>query len=198
MAHDPTQLPADLPRPVDDGAADHLPGLAMPQLALPATDGSTIRVDTGPPGFSRFVLYAYPMTGVPGVELPPGWDSIPGARGCTPETCGFRDHAAELASLGASVAGVSTQSTTYQQEVVSRLALPFPLLSDSSLELTSALRLPTFTIETGPLHDGQGVKTLLRRLTLVVRQGRIEKVFYPVFPPDTHVDEVLAWLAANA
>ena len=193
MAHDPTQLPSDLPRPADDGAASHLAGMTMPALALPATDGAPVRVD----GFATVVLYAYPMTGVPGVELPPGWDSIPGARGCTPETCGFRDHAAELAALGASVAGVSTQSTAYQREVADRLGLPFPLLSDASLALTSALRLPTFTVETGPLHDGAGVKTLLRRLTLVVRDGRIEKVFYPVFPPDTHADEVLAWLAAN-
>jgi peroxiredoxin len=168
----------------------------MPAVTLPATDGSDVRVDRGLPGFARFVLYAYPMTGVPGVELPAGWDSIPGARGCTPETCGFRDHAAELAALGAAVAGVSTQSTDYQREVVSRLGLPFPLLSDSSLELTAALRLPTFTVETREAHDGAGVKTLLRRLTLVVRDGRIEKVFYPIFPPDTHADEVLAWLAS--
>ena len=196
MAHDPTQLPAELPVPVDDGAADHLPGMAMPPLALPSTDGGEIRVDTVPEGASRFIIYAYPMTGVPGVELPPGWDDIPGARGCTPETCGFRDHAAELAALGAAVAGLSTQSTAYQREVVSRLGLPFPLLSDVALELTTALRLPTFPIETGPLHDGAGPKTLLRRLTLVVRDGRIEKVFYPIFPPDKHADEVLTWLGS--
>jgi len=197
MAHDPTQLPASLPHPVDDGAASHLPGMTMPALELPSTDGSVRRVDVVPAGSERFIIYAYPMTGVPGVELPPGWDDIPGARGCTPESCGFRDHAAELSGLGAAVAGLSTQSTPYQQEVVSRLGLPFPLLSDASLALTNALRLPTFEIETGALHDGAGVKTLLRRLTLVVRDGRIEKVFYPIFPPDKHADEVVAWLAEN-
>ncbi|MBV9384118.1 MAG: redoxin family protein, partial [Streptosporangiaceae bacterium] len=169
MAHDPTQLPADLPRPVDDGAADHLPGTAMPSIALPSTDGNPVRVDVVPGGFSRLVIYAYPMTGLPGADLPAGWDDIPGARGCTPESCGFRDHAAELAAAGATVAGLSTQSTAYQREATERLSLPFPLLSDAELTLTSALRLPVFSIETGPAHDGAGLKTLLRRLTLIVR-----------------------------
>jgi peroxiredoxin len=193
MAHDPTQLPANLPRPVDDGAADHLTGLAVPSVALPATTGGVLRVDLVPGGFERLVVYAYPMTGVPGVELPEGWDDIPGARGCTPESCGFRDHAAELAAAGAAVMGLSTQSTAYQKEAADRLHLPFPLLSDSGLELTRALRLPSFTID-APRHDGGGTKTLLNRLTFVVREGRIEKVFYPIFPPDKHADEVLAWL----
>lgn len=193
MAHDPTQLPANLPRPVDDGAADHLTGMAVPPVALPATTGGTLRVDLVPGGFERLVVYAYPMTGVPGVELPEGWDDIPGARGCTPESCGFRDHAAELAAAGAAVMGLSTQSTAYQKEASDRLHLPFSLLSDSGLELTHALRLPSFTID-APRHDGGGTKTLLKRLTFVVREGRIEKVFYPIFPPDKHADEVLAWL----
>jgi peroxiredoxin len=197
MVHDPTQLPANLPRPADDGAAGHLPGMTMPAISLPSTTGDLVRVDVVPGGFSRFIIYAYPMTGVPGVDLPPGWDDIPGARGCTPESCGFRDHAAELAALGATVAGLATQSTAYQREVTERLHLPFPLLSDSELTLTNELRLPFFTIETGERHDGAGVKTLLKRLTLVVRDGTIEKVFYPIFPPDQHAAEVLAWLEAN-
>lgn len=187
MAHDPTQLPADLPRPVDDGAADHLRGMAMPALTLPATSGDPVNVAAVP---GRFILYAYPRTGVPGVELPPGWDDIPGARGCTPESCGFRDHAAELGALGAKVAGLSTQPTAYQREAAERLKLPFPLLSDADLALTRALRLPTFDIEI----DGHR-QTLLHRLTLVIRDGVIEHVFYPVFPPDGHAASVLAWLA---
>jgi peroxiredoxin len=197
MTHDPTQLPVDLPQPVDDGAADHLPGMTMPSIALPSTDGNLMRVDVVPGGFSRLVIYAYPMTGLPGVELPPGWDDIPGARGCTPESCGFRDHAAELAAAGATVAGLSTQSTAYQREATERLNLPFPVLSDSELTLTGALRLPVFSIETAEAHDGAGLKTLLKRLTIVVRDGRVEKVFYPVFPPDEHADEVLTWITDN-
>jgi peroxiredoxin len=201
-AHDPTVLPADLPVPEDDGAASHLAGMEMPPIALPSTDGGTMRVDTVPHAIggqqsARLVIYAYPMTGVPGVDLPEGWNDIPGARGCTPESCGFRDHAAELAAAGAAVAGLSTQSPAYQHEVAARLGLPFPLLSDANLELTNALKLPAFGID-APAHDGGGRKTLLRRLTLIVRDGTIEKVFYPVFPPDGHASEVLAWLEAAA
>jgi peroxiredoxin len=189
MPHDPTVLPDDLPVPVDDGTADHLAGMAMPALALPATDGRAFRVDVVPAGARRLVLYAYPRTGVPGEDpLVPEWDSIPGARGCTPESCGFRDHAAELAELGAAVAGVSTQDTGYQAEAAGRLRLPFPLLSDAELRLTRALRLPTFEVA------GQ---TLLRRLTLVVSAGVVEHVFYPVFPPDRHAEQVLGWLAEH-
>ncbi|AVT28458.1 peroxiredoxin [Plantactinospora sp. BC1] len=188
MSHNPLLLPADLPVPQDDGAADHLPGLRMPALALPATDGAEMRVDVVPPGATRLVLYAYPRTGRPGVEPPPGWDLIPGARGCTPQSCAFRDHAAELGSAGAAVAGLSTQDTGYQREAVQRLHLPFPLLSDVHLALTRALRLPTFEVA--------GV-TLLRRLTLVVRDGVVEHVFYPVFPPDRHARVVLDWLAGH-
>jgi peroxiredoxin len=195
MTFDPTQLPADLPVPADDGAAAHLPGAAMPPIALPSTGGGPMRVDQVPDGFARLIIYAYPMTGLPGVPVPDGWDEIPGARGCTPESCGFRDHAAELAALGAAVAGLSTQSTAYQQEAVTRLRLPFPLLSDAGLALTEALRLPTFGIDLPPAYEGGGPRTLLKRITLVVRDGHIEKVFYPVFPPDRHAAEVLSWAA---
>ena len=198
MAFDPAQLPADLPTPRDDGAASHLTGLAMPPVALPSTDGEPMRVDVVPDGFARLIIYAYPMTGVPGVPVPDGWDEIPGARGCTPESCGFRDHAAELAALGAAVAGLSTQSTAYQREAATRLRLPFPLLSDADLTLTGALRLPTFGVGVGPAYEGGGHRTLLKRLTLVIRDGVVEKVFYPVFPPDAHAEEVLAWAGAAA
>jgi peroxiredoxin len=181
-------LPTDLPVPADDGAAAHLPGQVMPALALPSTRGGVLRVDRVPAGFSRLVLYAYPRTGVPGEPLPDGWDAIPGARGCTPEACGFRDHSAELAAVGAAVAGVSAQDTGYQAEVAQRLDLPFPLLSDADLRLTTALGLPTF--------DTAGM-TLIKRLTLVIRDGVVEHAFYPIFPPDGHAAEVLAWLHAH-
>jgi peroxiredoxin len=188
MAHDPSILPTDLPVPIDDGAADHLPGTAVPPLELPATTGGTLRVDRPPAGASRLVLYAYSRTGEPGAEpLRSDWDQIPGARGCTPQACDFRDHAAELAELGAAVAGVSTQHTDYQAEVARRLSLGFPLLSDARLQLATSLRLPTFEVA------GQ---TLLRRLTVIVRDGRIEHVWYPVFPPDRHAEQVLDWLCA--
>jgi peroxiredoxin len=156
-----------------------------------------MRVDTVPGGFARLIIYAYPMTGLPGVPVPDGWDEIPGARGCTPQACGFRDHATELGALGAAVAGLSTQGTAYQQEAATRLRLPFPLLSDADLELTTALRLPTFGIDLPAAYEGGGPRTLLKRITLVVRDGRVEKVFYPVFPPDRHAEEVLAWAGAN-
>jgi peroxiredoxin len=183
-------LPGDLPAPEDDGAAAHLPGKSMPAIALPSTAGGSVRVDVTPEGVHRLVLYAYPRTGRPGEEpLTPDWDRIPGARGCTPESCGFRDHAAELWDEGAAVAGLSTQDSDFQREAAERLQLPFPLLSDAGLELTQALQLPTFTVA------GQ---TLLKRLTLVVRDGAIEHVFYPVFPPDTHAAAVLEWLRARA
>jgi peroxiredoxin len=181
-------LPDDLPVPVDDGGAAHLTGATMPAVDLASTGGRTVRVDRVPDGFSRLVLYAYPRTGRPDQPLLDGWDEIPGARGCTPESCGFRDHAADLAALGATVAGISTQDTAYQAEAAERLRLPFPLLSDADLALTSALRLPTFEIA--------GL-TLTKRLTLVVRDGVVEHVFYPVFPPDGHAAEVLAWLRAH-
>jgi peroxiredoxin len=189
MIIDPTVLPAGLPEPEDDGAASHLPGRPMPALALPSTSGGRVRVDMVPEGADRLLLYAYPRTGRPGEQpLTPDWDLIPGARGCTPESCGFRDHAADLRHAGAAVAGVSTQSTADQLEVVERLGLPFPLLSDGDLRLTQALGLPT--------HIVAGL-TLVKRLTLIAHDGRIEHVFYPVFPPDRHADNVLAWLLAR-
>lgn len=179
-------LPPDLPEPVDDGAADHLAGARMPGLALPATDGGAVDLSAL---VGRTIVYAYPWTGRPGQPLlVEDWDLIPGARGCTPETCGFRDHHAELNAAGAAVFGLSTQDTPYQQELVERLDLPFPILSDAELELTGALRLPTLDVA------GQ---TLIRRLTLALRDGEVEHVFYPVFPPDRHAAEVLAWLRAG-
>jgi peroxiredoxin len=186
-AHDPNVLPPDLPVPEDDGAAAHLPGLALPPFELAATDGSTVRLDRLE---GRTIVYAYPRTGRPGEDpLVPDWDLIPGARGCTPETCGFRDHHAELQGAGAAqVFGLSAQDSDDQREVVDRLQLPFQLLSDEDLELTKALRLPTF--------EAAG-QTLIKRLTLVVNEGSIEHVFYPVFPPDRHAEEVLAWLRAG-
>ncbi|HEX6469672.1 MAG TPA: peroxiredoxin [Streptosporangiaceae bacterium] len=188
MRDDLRNLPGELPVPADDGAAAHLPGRAMPGLELASTRGGVLRVDEVPEPFSRLVLYAYPRTGRPGEPLPDGWDAIPGARGCTPEACGFRDHSAELGALGAAVAGVSTQDTVYQAEAARRLGLPFPLLSDAELRLTRALELPTF--------EAAGL-TLIKRLTLVVGAGVIEHVFYPVFPPDGHAGEVAAWLRAH-
>jgi peroxiredoxin len=179
-------LPANLPRPKDDGGARHLKGMALPDLELAST--SNRRVNLSKLAAPRVVLYAYPMTGRPDRTLPQGWDDIPGARGCTPETCGFRDHHKDLAKLHADVFGVSTQSTEYQHEMIKRLEVPFEVLSDEQLTLTKALRLPTFTVEG---------TTLLKRLTLIVKNGRIEQVFYPVFPPDKHADEVIAWLKVH-
>jgi peroxiredoxin len=182
-AHDPTFLPPDIPVPQDDGAARHLAGMRLPDIALPATSGSDVNL-AGLLG--RTVLYIYPRTGVPGVDAPPGWDDIPGARGCTPQSCGFRDHFAELKELGvAHLFGLSTQDTGYQREVAERLHLPFAILSDAKLALTRALKLPTFTTS--------GM-TLLKRAALVVDDGVIAKVFYPVFPPDKNAAAVIAWL----
>src|SRR5213592_2911896 len=161
------QLPPNLPRPQDDGGARHLKGMAIPDLELPST--ANRRVNLSKISARRIVLYAYPMTGQPGKALPAGWDDIPGARGCTPETCGFRDHHKDLAKLHAEVFGISTQSTAYQQEMVKRLDVPFEVLSDEHFALTHALRLPTFAVE--------GL-TLIKRLTVIVRGGRIEHVFY--------------------
>ena len=181
------QLPANLPRPKDDGGARHLTGMALPDLELPST--SNRRVNLSKVTASRLVIYAYPMTGRPDRQLPQGWDDIPGARGCTPETCGFRDHHKDLAKLHAEVFGVSTQDTGYQQEMVKRLEVPFEVLSDEHFALVRALKLPTFQVE--------GM-TLIKRLTIIARHGRIEKVFYPVFPPDTHAEEVIAWLKKHS
>ena len=181
---DLSRLPDNLPAPADDGAAEHLTGTRLPAIALPATDGSEVALDLL--GAGRTIVYAYPLTGRPGTDQPEDWDTIPGARGCTAEACAFRDHHAELLAAGASaVYGLSTQDTDYQREAVDRLHLPFPMLSDEAFALTHAMGLPTFDA---------GGRTLLRRLTMVVRDGVVEKVFYPVFPPDGHAAEVLAWL----
>jgi peroxiredoxin len=177
-------LPADLPRPVDDGAANHLPGLPMPALTLATTDGTSL--DLAALGAGRTVMYVYPMTGRPGVDLPAGWDEIAGARGCTPESCGFRDHYAELTAAGAkAVYGLSSQDTDHQREAVERLQLPFAMISDTQLDVAKSLRLPTFDVEG---------KTLYKRITLIVDDSIIEHVFYPIFPPNEHAEQVLAWL----
>jgi peroxiredoxin len=178
-----TVLPAELPAPQDDGAAAHLVGLRIPSTALPSTTGGLVDLATLT---GATVVYVYPMTGVPGAPQPDGWDLIPGARGCTAEACDFRDHFSELTEAGASaVFGLSTQTSDYQREAMNRLHLPFALLSDATLALADSLTLPTF---------GAGGMRLYRRLTLIVRGGFIEHVFYPVFPPNTHAAEVIAWL----
>ena len=176
-----------IPAPQDDGAARHLEGSAGAGLALPATDGTSVSLGRLA---GRTVVFAYPRTGRPGqISLVDNWDMIPGARGCTPQSCAFRDHHAELLTAGtARVLGLSTQDTTYQREAVERLHLPFPILSDEQLALTRALRLPTMEVA------GQ---ILLKRFALVLDDGRITKVFYPVFPPDRNAADVLAWLQAN-
>jgi peroxiredoxin len=181
------RLPGDLPVPEDDGAARHLPGQRMPDITLPRSDGGEARLSAL--GGGTTVIYLYPRTGRPGAALPGGWDMIPGARGCTPESCGFRDHHRELLAAGAArVYGMSSQPPDYQREAAERLHLPFPMLSDSALAVAAALGLPTFTVE--------GV-TLYKRLTLIVTGDVIEHVFYPVFPPDRHAQEVLDWFGAH-
>lgn len=171
--------------PRDDGAARHLPGMELPGIGLVATDGTT--VDLREPGLT--VVYAYPRTSPPGGKAIDGWDAIPGARGCTPQTCAFRDHFAELKALRATrLFGLSTQTTEYQREAAERLHLPFPLLSDHSLLLVSALRLPTFQA---------GGLTLLKRLTMIIETGIIKHVFYPVHPPEKNADAVIDWLSAT-
>lgn len=178
-------LPADLPVPQDDGATAHLLERAVPEIELASTSGGVVDLAQVP---GRTIVYIYPMTGQPGVALPDGWDMIPGARGCTPEACAFRDHHEQLCSLGARVFGLSTQETAYQREMAERLHLPFEILSDKDFLLTRALALPTFEA---------GGMTLLKRQTLVLLDGVIEHVFYPVFPPDGHADVVCAWLAGH-
>jgi peroxiredoxin len=179
-------LPPDLPVPVDDGAATHLAKMVLPPLALRATGGEIVTLSALPG--PRAVLYLYPMTGRPGVLLPDGWNLIPGARGCTPEACGLRDHHVGFAHLGAHLYGLSSQDSAYQQEVVDRLGLTFPLLPDPGLQLAEALRLPSFEVEG---------KRLYKRRTMVISNGRVERVFYPIFPPDTHAEEILSWLASS-
>ena len=186
QAHDPNILPAGLAVPKDDGAARHLAGMRVPSVALAATDGTTIDLSALA---GRTVVYVYPRTAVPGEPPLDGWDAIPGARGCTPQSCSFRDHFAELKRLGVDhLYGLSTQDSGYQSEAVRRLHLPFPILSDSNLALARALKIPTFTI---------AGMTLLKRMALVLDGGVISKVFYPVFPPDKSAEEVIAWLRAS-
>ncbi len=178
---------ANIPAPADDGAMDHLPGRSLPATNLTGTDGQTVDLSQVP---GKTVVYIYPMTGRPDTPLPDGWDAIPGARGCTPQSCSFRDHAEELANLGINyLYGLSTQSTDYQKEAAERLQLPFPLLSDANLEFATQLNLPTMDVE--------GM-TLLKRAALVIDQAVIVKVFYPVFPPDENADIVIDWLKRHA
>ena len=186
MTQDYRSLPPNLPAPVDDGAADHLPGMEVPAVRLPSTLGGEVDLAQAASAPGRLVVYVYPRTGTPGEPLPEGWDEIPGARGCTPQSCAFRDHVTEFATLGARLLGVSAQSPEDQAEFAAREAIPYPLISDEGLALARELRLPTF--EAGGL-------TLYKRLTFVARERRIEHVFYPVFPPDRNAAEVLEWLA---
>jgi peroxiredoxin len=178
------ELPVDLPVPVDDGACDHLEGMEVPARTLESSLGA---VDLAAFGAERGVLYVYPRTGRHDRPVPPGWDAIPGARGCTPQSCGFRDHAEELRTLGARVAGLSAQTLEEQVELAERLGILYPVISDPELKLRDALALPTFEFE------GQ---TLYKRLTLVFEAGHVAKCFYPVFPPDRHAEEVVAWLGS--
>ena len=176
-------VPDGLPEPPDDGACDHLPGMRLPSLSLLSTEGNPVDLSALK---GTTVVYCYPMTGRPDQDLPQGWDDIPGARGCTPQSCAFRDHHAELQALGARVFGLSSQDTAYQREAAERLHLPFPLLSDQKLEFAGALDLPTF--------EAEGM-SLIKRLTLVVEDGEIREVFYPVFPSGRNAEEVLGWLS---
>jgi peroxiredoxin len=176
------QLPTDLPVPQDDGACNHLVGMPLPNVALLATDGSMVNLSQLA---GRLVIYCYPMTGQPNVPLPEGWDQIPGARGCTPQSCAFRDHYQELQALNANVFGLSVQSTEYQREMATRLHLPFQVLSDEQYQFQKALNLPTFV--------AAGM-TLLKRVTFISHQGRIEAVHYPIFPSDSDPAWVLDYL----
>jgi len=179
------ELPKDLPIPQDDGACNHLTGMKLPALALASTRGRSVDLSTLA---GTSVVYIYPRTGRPDQELPTGWNAIPGARGCTPQSCAFRDHYQELKALGVTeLFGLSTQGTAYQQEAAERLHLPFELLSDEKLEFAQTLRLPMFEVD--------GMK-LIKRITLIARDGAIAKVFYPVFPPDRNAFEVIEWLTA--
>ncbi len=177
------KLPDNLPVPVDDGACDHLPGLRLAPIALPSTGGGVVDLSKRE---GTVVVYCYPRTGRPDKAPTPGWNDIPGARGCTPQSCAFRDHYQELRGLNVAVYGLSTQTTDDQKEMVARLHLPFDVLSDADLQFTRALNLPTFAVES---------MTLIKRLTLITRDGVVQKVFYPVFPPDKNPDEVIVWLS---
>ena len=180
------ELPENLPVPQDDGAAKHLEGISWPDISFSSTNQEQTNLKD--PG-GTIVVYVYPMTGRPDTALPDGWDSIPGARGCTPQSCSFRDHHSELQALNAQVYGLSSQTTEYQSEAADRLHLPFSLLSDSGFQLKKELKLPTFEV--------QG-KELYKRITIILKENKIVKVFYPVFPPGENADNVIAWLRENS
>ena len=180
------ELPADLPVPEDDGTCSHLQGMRIPAISLNSTAGSMVNLAETR---GRTVVYCYPRMGQPDQPVPKNWDAIPGARGCTPQSCSFRNHYQELTDAGAfHVFGLSGQDTDYQREAVERLHLPFSLLSDLELHFANALKLPTFQF---------GAMTLIKRLTLIIDDGRITKVFYPVFPPDKSAEQTLQWLMEN-
>ncbi len=185
-------LPSNLPVPTDDGLAAHLVGLLLPSIGLPATDGQVVDLSR----LASAVVFAYPRTGVPDKLPGPEWDAIPGARGCTPQACAFRDLHAEFAALGVAVYGLSTQRVDFQQEFAKRNHVSFPILSDSELLVTRALRLPTFEFDIDAIGGG-GPTTLLRRMAWYVRAGTICHVWYPVFPPDTNASNVLLWVRSN-
>jgi peroxiredoxin len=185
VTHDPTVLPAGLPAPVDDGAADHLAGMPMADVVLPSSMGDVALADLAA---DRLVLYVYPQTGPPDKPIRPGWDELPGARGCTPQSCGFRDHAAELTAYGAHVAGVSSQPLAEQQEFAARTKMPFPIISDERFALAATLSLPTFEFDGARFY---------KRLALIAEKGVIAKVFYPVFPPDRNAADVVDWLTRH-
>ncbi|MDJ0570788.1 MAG: peroxiredoxin [Pleurocapsa sp. MO_192.B19] len=177
-----SELPQNLPVPLDDGESSHLLGKSLPNVVLHSTSSRQVNISNID---GKVVFYCYPMTRQPGVKLPDGWDSIPGARGCTPQSCSFRDHYQELQALGTQVYGISTQESSAQIEAVERLHLPFELLSDANFKLTTSLQLPNFEVEN---------KRLIKRLTLIAQEGKIVKVFYPVFPPDKNAQDVVDWL----
>lgn len=185
-SHDPHQLPDGLPQPVDDGACDRLPGAEVPHRALVSTGGGTVDLDRSAATWT--VVFVYPRTGVPGRAMPDGWDSIPGARGCTPQACAYRDRYQSLLDLGAEVYGLSTQTNEAQQEFAEREHLPFALLSDPDRRWGQALGLPTFTVDGAVLY---------RRVTLVLQEGRVAHVRYPVFPTDEDAGCVDAWIGAQ-
>ena len=182
--HDPYVLPDGLPVPVDDGAADRLVGAVIPTVTLPSSEGDIDLDDFA----ERFVLYVYPETGPPEKPITPGWDEVPGARGCTPQSCGFRDLYSEIRAFGARVAALSAQPITEQLEFAARTGMPFPIISDEDFVLATTFRLPTFEF---------GGRRFYKRLTLIAERGTVVKVFYPVFPPDLNASDVLAWLRSS-
>lgn len=179
------QLPANLPVPEDDGSTDHLKGMKLPNVSLNATTGVAINLSQIK---DKLVIYCYPMTGQPNVPLPEGWDEIPGARGCTPQSCSYRNHYQELKLLGAEVVGLSVQSTGYQKEMADRLHLPFPIISDEDFAFQKALNIPTFSVA--------GI-TLLKRVTLIANDGVIEAVHFPIFPSDSDPAWVMEYLKTH-